>query len=742
MQILKLVLGDKILSLLPEYTKDAVVVVNSDGRIVYWNKSAEEMFGFSKSEALGRKIWELIVPKEFIEPKVKGFRKFKETGEGPLIGKTIELEAIRKNGERFPIELSLSAFYYRGEYYAVATIRDITEKVKLREELKSAKDMYEFIVGNILDPIFVVGVDGKVKFISPNVKISFGYEPNEVVGRHILDFVHPDDKHLILEKFTKFSETQPFFLECRFLAKDGSIRYCQTTSRPVYEDGKLIAFAGTIRDLTERKLIEKKLREVEKIHRLVLENILDAVFMLDEKGIIRYISPGVKNFGYEVEDVLGKRLLDFIHPEDRKTLEEVFWKRFEGFGEIFEYRIVAKDGSVRYCQSVSSPIYKNKKVFGVVGVIRDITDRKRIENELREREELFRTLTEGSPTGVYLIKKGKFIYVNPTMERITGCSRKELLQVDPFELIHPDYRDMVEERHFRREAGEEVPERYEFKIITKNGERWVDLTAKRVKIGGEYAILGNFFDVTSKKEAEEKLKKFNRLLVAIGEINQLIVRGISTRRLLSRTCKILSDTGNFPTVLICTLDRTLQPVAMSTRVKLYQVREKVRNCEVIKLALDSRKHVLNDCKRMECEECWIPEDVGRKVVLAAPLCYKRRVYGAIALVADTFEEEEVQYILDVARNLGLALRHLEVTREKERAFEQIKKNLEQFEMLADKLRNPLAIMKGFIELKSQLDHGKIFSELENQISRIEEYLDQLSTEELRTIELEKLFKRF
>jgi len=489
------VLGDEALSLLLEYSKDAVVVVNSDGRVVYWSKSAEEMFGFSKSEALSRKIWELIVPEELIEPKVRGFRKFKETGEGPLIGKTIELEAIRKNGERFPIELSLSAFYYRGEYHAIA-------------------------------------------------------------------------------------------------------------------------------------------------------------------------------------------------------------------------------------------------------IIRDITDKKRIENELREREELFRTLTEGSPTGIYLIKKGKFIYVNPTMERITGHSRKELLQMDPFELIHPDYRDMVRERYFRREAGEEVPERYEFKIITKNGERWVDLTAKSVKIGDERAVLGNFFDVTSKKEAEEKLKKLNRLLVAIGEINQLIVRRISTRRLMNRTCKILSDTGNFPTVLICTLDRALQPVAMSTRVKFYQVREKVRNCEVIKLALDSRKHVLNDCKRMECEECWIPEDVGRKVVLAAPLCYKKRVYGAIALVADTFEEEEVQYILDVARNLGLALRHLEVTREKERAFEQIKKNLEQFEMLADKLRNPLAIMKGFIELKSQLDHGKIFSELENQISRIEEYLDQLSTEELRTIELEKLFKRF
>ncbi len=810
-----------------DYIKDAVIIVNADGVITYWNTATEKMFGYSKSEAVGKLLWELIVPDEYVEALIAEFKKFKSEG--------LELKARRKSGEVFPVEVSISTFGTN----AIVTIRDITEKVKLREELEEMKKLYKLVVDNILDVVFLLDKDGFIRFASPSIE-AYGYTLEDVVGKHFLEFVHPEDRETFERVIQKRLARCHDFHEYRVLTKDGEIRYCQSTSRAIYKNGELIGFVGIIRDVTEKKEIENKLKESEEKFRMLTEKSLVGVYLIQDWKIV-YANPKFAEIlGYDcVNDVLGRSIFDFIHPDDRDLVERNVLLRLKGMLDSAKYtlKILRRNGSVRIAEVYGSrinykgktaiigtiidrtedfeirerleryrrfyenaedmffildergrfvdvnpryaemlgcskeeligknarsfidpaevelvrenfkrvlkgervrykakaiskngrvyvmeitlwPVFKHGKVVGAEGILRDITQREELEKKLRESEELFRTLTEKSPTGIFLARDDKLIYANPVVEEITGYSREELLEMDPLKLIHPDYLD-IREKFFRCENKESVPERYEFKIITKNGEeRWIDLLASLVIIDGKPAVLGNFVDVTKRKKMEESLEKLNRLLMASSEISQLIVRRVSKERVLRNACRILRKYGEFLSVC-CVIDDKLI-VSGSRSI--------VRRCKFIKSG---------SMVRCECKDCRVARGFH---LLSFPLKYGRKVYGYLAMFSSReLSAEELQQLHNIARNISVALRYMDIAEEREIAFKQIKKNLEHFEFLADRLRNPLAVMKGYLEVREEFDdYEKIFREFEVQVERMVKILEELAKEEAKTYELERM----
>ena len=130
-----------------ETAKDAIVVMEDAGNIAYWNKAAEDIFGFSANEALGKNLHDLIVPEPYRKKFREGFLKFQEKGEGAVIGKIMEIEGLKKDGRIFPTELSISALQLKGRWHAVGVIRDITKRrenidelIKITEELKNSNE--------------------------------------------------------------------------------------------------------------------------------------------------------------------------------------------------------------------------------------------------------------------------------------------------------------------------------------------------------------------------------------------------------------------------------------------------------------------------------------------------------------------------------------------------------------------------------------------------------------------------
>lgn len=115
--------------------QDAIIMLDNEGRISYWNKAAKKMFDYKKKEVFGKYLHELIIPERFREHHLKGFKRFKDTGQGDALGKTLELAALRKDGVEFPIELSLSGVKIKGKWNAIGIVRDITERKKMNEKL-------------------------------------------------------------------------------------------------------------------------------------------------------------------------------------------------------------------------------------------------------------------------------------------------------------------------------------------------------------------------------------------------------------------------------------------------------------------------------------------------------------------------------------------------------------------------------------------------------------------------------
>jgi PAS domain S-box-containing protein len=199
-----------------------------------------------------------------------------------------------------------------------------------------------------------------------------------------------------------------------------------------------------------------------------------------------------------------------VHPDDREyVLRRHGQLLAEGGPSDIEYRVVWPDGSVHVIFGRATLVRDELgRAIRTYGTNVDVTERKRAEDELRASEAKFRALCENAPVGIVIFQGNAFRYVNPAMEVITGYSQRELMQMNFWNVGHPEERERLRERGLARQRGEPVPLRVEFKIVTKSGEeRWLEFTDGVFELEGKLAIIGMVFDITERKRAEEALRE-------------------------------------------------------------------------------------------------------------------------------------------------------------------------------------------------------------------------------------------
>jgi PAS domain S-box-containing protein len=267
-------------------------------------------------------------------------------------------------------------------------------------------------------------------------------------------------------------------------------------------------------DITERKRAEEALKESEEKYRLLVENAAEAIFVAQD-GMLKFTNRNTTEMiGYSKEELISKPFQEFIHPDDRGLVLDRHLKRLEGHGlpSVYPFRIVNKSGNVKWVE-LNAVLITWEGRPATLNFLSDITERKEAEEALQESEKKFRVLTETAASGIFIHQGERFIYVNPASETMSGYSREELLALNFWDLVHPDFRELVKQRAQARQQGEPVPSRYELKIITKNGEeRWVDLTVGMINFEGKPAILGTDFDITERKRAEEEMRALEEQL--------------------------------------------------------------------------------------------------------------------------------------------------------------------------------------------------------------------------------------
>lgn len=255
-------------------------------------------------------------------------------------------------------------------------------------------------------------------------------------------------------------------------------------------------------------------------YRLFAENINDVIFTLDMDLNYTYISPSVlKQRGYGPEEVVGRSIRDMLTPASLENVLSVFAeeKRLEAEGgaadplrsRTLDLEIVRKSGGFIWMESKFSFLRdENQRAVGLIGVNRDMTERRQMMERIRESEEKFKSLAEACPFAIMIYQNNYWVYANPAAEHISGYSREELYQLPFWRIVHPDYQPLVRERGQNRQSGQQAPPSYDFKIINKSGQEvWVSLSGTGLMYEGKPAGLITVIDINERKKAETVIRQ-------------------------------------------------------------------------------------------------------------------------------------------------------------------------------------------------------------------------------------------
>jgi PAS domain S-box-containing protein len=354
---------------------------------------------------------------------------------------------------------------------------DITELKQAEESLREQGKVLSDILDDTLSGYWDWNIPANTEYMSPAFKKMFGYEDHELINSPETwqRLIFPEDLPGVLEAFDRHVKSrgeQPYYNEVRYRHKNGSTVWVICAGRIIEwgEDGSPIRMVGCHVDISDRKRDEARLAGLNQRLRLLLDMASDGIHIHDLDGkLVEWSDSFRQMLGYDQDEMAGLSVSDWDVHFNKEELASWFKVQMEEpiFIESVHRR---RDGSRFRVEINSRPIELDGNNY-IYASARDITERKRTEEALRDSEEKFRSFSEQSLVGIYLLKDGIFKYVNPKFAEIFGYSVNECLDDMHFSrLVHPEDRALVGEQVRRRVRGEVDSVRYEFRGIKKNGQ--------------------------------------------------------------------------------------------------------------------------------------------------------------------------------------------------------------------------------------------------------------------------------
>ena len=489
---------------------DGVIFVNMDGKVIYVNKTVEKLLGFKADELVGKAVLELPTYRSPRDMKKAGdaFKELLEKG----ITEHIDIGAVNKEGKEIAISFAASVIRdaHDNPKTLVAVLRDITKRKRAEDALKEREENFRALIDNSMDISLITNADLTVRYVSPSVQRTLGYKPDEIIGKSALEFLSPDDVQYITDHFDSFTQNpgQPVALEVRFRHSDGSWKVIDSITNNMVNDPTVMGFVVNARDITERKQAEDTLKEREEHFRALIENSLDGIAILDADLRITYESPSAERIvGYSLEDLIGNNILNFIHPDDKESVIRRFKRLYRQPAQDTPrtIRFLHKNGEWHTMEATANNLLDNPAVKGIVINYRDVTERQRAEEALRQREEHFRVMIENSLDDVSILDaSGNIMYQSPSMERVLGYKLEAHRESNAFIFIHPD--DLPAAKKAFAELVKKPGATYQGEIRAQHRDgswRTLEVMVRNFLddpiVGG---ILANFRDITERKLAE------------------------------------------------------------------------------------------------------------------------------------------------------------------------------------------------------------------------------------------------
>jgi PAS domain S-box-containing protein len=528
-----------------ESIEDGYFEVDLAGNMTFFNSAMCRIANMSAEELLGMNNREYTSP----DTAKKMFMVFNEIYRTGQPGTLKEYEITKKDGIRGNFELSASLIRNReGSPMGFrGIVRDVTERKMWEDTLRRSEEKYRSILENIQEGYFEVDLAGKLTFFNDVLCNLSGYSRNELLSMQNMEYLTSESTMSLQKVFGEVYRTsQPSgIVGYDIVTKDGKIVNAELSASIMKDEkGKPLGFRAVARNVTERKRGENALRESEEKYRLITERMSDIIWTLDSNFGVQYVSPSVsKVLGFAPEERIRQTLLERITPESFKKVEEVikFEVQRDRQSDVDPSRIVTldleyyhKNGSTVWCETVISGIRDVEgNLIGFHGASRDITERKRAEEALRESKERYRELVENASDIVFLAdENGYFTYVNPATLRITGYGEEEIIGKHYKMFVRPDmFKEAI--TSFANQLINKIQNTYtEYPILTKDGhEVWLGQNTQLIVENGHvigFQVVSR--DISAQKRAEEELRQtLDSLRKAFGATIQVMVSAVETR---------------------------------------------------------------------------------------------------------------------------------------------------------------------------------------------------------------------
>ncbi|MBI5540820.1 MAG: PAS domain S-box protein [Bacteroidia bacterium] len=529
-------------------TSDWIWEIDKNGKYCYCSERVEKILGYTSAEMIGKSPFDFMSNEESEKVSII-FKKIIEAKSNIV---DLENWNLHKDGHRvclltngFPIfDTEQNLIGYRG------ADKDITYRKHIEYELQESNAKYQFIVENTNDILWTMTPDFNLDYVSTSVFKFLGYTQEEHLKQTLDDFVTPESAKLIRDEFSigmmhfhkkEYDKLRNFAeLEIEYIKKDKTHGFAIISMVFLRDKNyNLLKINGKTTDITERIIIEKKLKESEEKYRILINNsgIGVGVYALDGK-ILFFNQKAIQNLGGKEEDYIGKSLIEVFGNEAGL----IYLQRIKAASESkssleYEDYVETDTGNFWFLSNHTKIKDGDGKIIGIQVLATDITERKLAERKLLESEEKFRAVSEYSFNSICIINEvGKIVWANQAMAKMGMFTIEMIYAADSFTaFIAPESLEFVVSNFMKFVKGEEYEHHYEFYFIRADGEK--RLCEKHMShfkdSNGKLNLVISMLDVTEKQQSLVLLKHSEENFRAIFESSSSAIAIIETDTTIS-----------------------------------------------------------------------------------------------------------------------------------------------------------------------------------------------------------------
>ncbi len=524
----------EILHLVPEM----VIVADSDTKILFANLAAERMLGAARNSLTGKTISDVLSSKIYQFPTLP--RK--------ITGENFDLNAIDTLLFTFDatvqINLSIKMLSGKnGKAFVAVIAHDISKAKILNEEKKErmlavsalieSEERYRQIIHTIEDGFYEVDLAGNLIFFNKALQKIIGHSAERMHGMNYREFMDQENAQKVFKTFNRVFRTgvSEKAFDWEIISADGTRHFVETSISLIFQQGeKASGFRGIVRDITERKEFERKLRQSEERLRKFVNTAADIIWFADSQARITFVNPAtLHTLKIVPSQIIGKHCLEIIHPRYRKHVGYYYLRQYLKQAPMTYYEFPVQVGSetIWFGQTLQL-IVEDGKIMEFIGIARNISKQKAFEDRLKQSEERYRTLTENSSDIISEVDmEARYTYVSSNVQEILGYTAGELVGRQFTEFVHPQ--DQNEAERVWRECVQDFTLRFR----NKSGQwRWLDCASRTFRLSdGRERVVTISRDVTERKIKEEKLRENEMRLrlqqMALAELarNESLYRG-------------------------------------------------------------------------------------------------------------------------------------------------------------------------------------------------------------------------